>query len=96
MDQQDLERAVEEAAAARFSATDERRIVTVTVDGTGAVVGVEILVEEPRRLRAQTFEGSVVEAVTRARQTAAAEERSALSALRDHGIDVDALRRALP
>jgi DNA-binding protein YbaB len=96
MDRQDLERAIEETAALRYSGTDEHRTVTVTVDGTGAVVGVKILAEETWRLRAQVFERSVLEAFTRARDAAAAEERPVLSALCDQGVDIDALREVLP
>jgi DNA-binding protein YbaB len=92
----DMDRAIEETAALRYSGTDEQRTVTVTVDGTGAVVDVKILAEDTRRLRAQVFVRSLLEAFTRARHAAAEEERPALNALREQGVDIDALRRVLP
>lgn len=96
MDEQELERVVEETAALRFSGTDEHRTVTVTVDGTGSVVGVQVLADETWRLRARIFESGLIQAFARARDAAAAAERPAVSALRGDGIEDDVIREVLP
>jgi DNA-binding protein YbaB len=87
---------IEEIAALRFSGIDDRGVVTLTTDGAGKVVGVRIEPESVRRLPAQIFESSVAQALSKARGAAAAADRSAMSILRDQGIDLDAARRDLP
>ena len=91
MDEQIFEQAVEDAPTRWFTGTDERRMVTVTVDGAGKVVELRVIAQDMRRLPTTVFETGVVQAFARAR-AAAAEDGPAAVALRDLGIDLDALR----
>lgn len=82
--------------ATRFSGSDERGAVTLTVDASGRVVEVSISAERLRKLPVAVFESSIRQAFTAARATANAEGASVLADLRDRGIDLQSVRRIFP
>lgn len=96
MGEQDPARALEEMADLRLSGTDERGVVTMTVDGTGKVVGIRITPESLPRLSSRALESGIVQALARAREAASADDGPARAALREQGIDPDAVGPVVP
>jgi DNA-binding protein YbaB len=90
MSEQDLAQTLEEMADLRFDGTDERKVVTMTVNGTGRVIGVRIEPEGLRRLSTRALASGIAQALASARGVASATEGPVRAALREHGVEPDA------